>query len=121
MSLQRRNDVFESRDKKRFDRSMRGLYESARQFNEAFDKVFCRHRPWMRSTGESGFTATFGRRPQAGKELQRRIARGIVAMGDAKRGLIFRIAKQNGLKPENLYAAVFNERRRQLKAGRLAA
>lgn len=27
--------------------SMAGLYRAAEEFNEAFDKVFCKDRPWL--------------------------------------------------------------------------
>lgn len=98
---------------RRVKRQERSLYRSAKMFNEAFDKVFCAKRPWMRWNSEPSFTADFGRRPQAGKELQRRVAKTIVAMEHLEKGVIKRMAEGNGLNVTCLYAAVRYERRRQ--------
>ena len=91
----------------------RGLYKSAQMFNEAFDKVFCEKRPWMRWEKEVAFGGTFGRRPQAGKELQRRVAKLYLSIEKPARGVLKEMAASNGLNLANLYAAVSCERRRQ--------
>lgn len=107
---------------RRVKRQERSLYRSAKMFNEAFDKVFCAKRPWMRWNSEPAFTADFGRRPQAGKELQRRIAESIVAMEDPEKGVIKRLALANGLSLTCLYKAVQDARkRRRLQLARRAA
>ena len=94
----------------------RGLYKSAQMFNEAFDKVFCAKRPWLRWQQEVAFGASFGRRPQAGKELQRRVAKLYLSIENPDRGSLKRMAEANGLIVANLYAAVYCERKRQQRA-----
>jgi len=41
------------------------LYESARMFNDAFDKVFCARRPHLRYLGTGAFDRVMNAKPLA--------------------------------------------------------
>lgn len=88
------------------------IYESARMFDEAFQKVFCAKRPWLKNEAPD-FMPSFRRKSQGDPHA---VVAAFMAMPAPARGLLKQMCATAGVNYSSCATFVSRERRRRREA-----